>query len=145
MNSKEQHERNLEGFIDMLKTSMSDVDSFRKDDITSYFLMMRKFFKDYVDENNEMYEVESPLFIASQEARNIQCFFNRMIEIFDKSNSVEFICGMTVLDNEILKKFREYQLRQFIDMESIRRQQSELVAAYSNRMEELLREIEVKK
>jgi hypothetical protein len=145
MSSKEQHERNLMGFIDMLKTSMSDVDSFQKDDVASYFLMMRKFFKDYVNENNEKYEVESPLFIESQEARNIQCFFDRMIEIFDKSKCVGFISGMTVLDEEMLEKLGEYQIRQLIDMESIRRQQSELFAAYSNRMEELLREIGVKK
>ena len=145
MSSKEQHERNLVGFIDMLKMSMSDVDSFQKNDIASYFLMMRKFFKDYVNENHEKYEVESPLFIKSQEARNIQCFFDRMIEIFDKSQSVGFISGMTVLDKEMLEKLGEYQIRQLIEMESFRRQQSELVAAYSNRMEELLGEIGFKR
>jgi hypothetical protein len=145
MSSKEQHERNLVGFIDMLKTSMSDVDSFQKNDIASYFLMMRKFFKDYVNENNEKYEVESPLFIKSQEARNIQCFFDRMIAIFDKSQSVGFISGMTVLDKEMLEKLGEYQIRQFIDTEISLRQFSEVIATHRVRVGDLLEEIGVKR
>jgi hypothetical protein len=140
-----QHERNLKDFIDMLKTSMSDVDSFQKDDIASYFLMMRKFFKDYVNENNENYEVESPLFIESQEARNIQYFFDRMIEIFDKSKCVGFVSGMTVLDEENLKKLGEYQIRQSADTEIILRQFSEVIATHRVRVGDLLEEIGVKR
>ena len=145
MSSKEQHERNLMGFIDMLKTSMSDVDSFQKDDVASYFLMMRKFFKDYVNENNEKYEVESPLFIESQEARNIQCFFDRMIEIFDKSKCVGFISGMTVLDEEKVKELREYQIKQLIDIEIIFKQQREMIYTHNARLEDLLKDISVNK
>lgn len=145
MSSKEQHERNLMGFINMLKTSMSDVDSFQKDDVASYFLMMRKFFKDYVNENNEKYEVESPLFIESQEAENIQCFFDRMIEIFDKSKCVGYISGMTVLDEENLKKLGGYQIRQSADTEIILRQFSEVIATHRVRVEDLLEEIGVKR
>jgi hypothetical protein len=145
MSSKEQHERNLMGFIDMLKTSMSDVDSFQKDDVASYFLMMRKFFKDYVNENNAKYEVQNPLFIESQEARNIQCFFDRMIEIFDKSKCVGYISGMTVLDEENLKRLGEYQIRQSADTEIILRQFSEVIATHRVRVEDLLEEIGVKR
>jgi hypothetical protein len=141
MTSKEQHERNLAVFVDLLKTSMSDVDSFRKTEISSYFLMMRKFFKDYVIENNKKYDAESPLHIKNKEADNIQRFFNAMIEVFDRSKGNGYIYGMTVLDEEMFEELREYQIRQSFDMEIILRQQAELVAANRNRMEELLRKV----
>ena len=120
---------------------MSDVDSFRKTEISSYFLMMRKFFKDYVIENNKKYDAESPLHIKNKEADNIQRFFNAMIEVFDRSKGNGYIYGMTVLDEEMFEELREYQIRQSFDMEIILRQQAELVAANRNRMEELLRKV----
>lgn len=141
MTSKEQHERNLESFIEQLRTTCRDVDSFQRDEVKSYFLMMRKFFKDYVIVNNEKYESESPFLIKNQEAENIQRFFNAMIEVFDRSKVTGYIYGMTVLDEEVLEELRESQTRQSFDMEIILRQQAELVSANRNRMEELLRKI----
>jgi hypothetical protein len=140
-----QHETNLAGFIDLLKTSMNDVASFKKEDIATYFFMMRKFFKNYINENNEKYDVESPLFIKNEEAENIKYFFNAMIEIFEKSKSVGFIHELTVLDSEALKKIGDLQLRQLVDMESSLRQQSEIVHAHTEQMEYFLREIGIKK
>ena len=57
--TKKQHEQNLIGFIDLIESSMSDIGSFTKGDISTYFLMMRKFFENYVDENNEIYNVSN--------------------------------------------------------------------------------------
>lgn len=74
MTKKEQHERNLAGFVNLLESSMSDIGSFTKGDISTYFLMMRKFFENYVDENNKIYNVASPLFIKKKEAENINYF-----------------------------------------------------------------------
>lgn len=145
MTSKEQHERNLAGFINLLKTSMSDVDSFQKNEVAAYFLMMRKFFKDYVGENNEKYEVGSPLFMESQEANNIQCFFDIMIEIFDKSKSVGFIHDMTVLDRETIQKLGDNQIKQCIDMHNSFRQHIEVVSSHNIRIEDLLKEIGFKR
>jgi hypothetical protein len=68
-----------------------------------------------------------------------------MIAIFDKSQSVGFISGMTVLDKEMLEKLGEYQIRQFIDTEISLRQFSEVIATHRVRVGDLLEEIGVKR
>ncbi len=140
-----QSERNLAEFIDLLKTSMNDVSSFKKDDIATYFLMMRKFFKNYVNKNNEKYDVESPLHIKNEEAENINYFFSTMNEMFDKSNTAGYMHEMTVFDSEALKKLGDYQFRQLVDMQENLMQQNEIVHAHNEKMEYLLREMGVKR
>jgi hypothetical protein len=80
-----QNEKNLAGFINLLQTSLSDVDSFRKNDVSSYFLMLEKFFINYVNENNKKYEFENPLYIKREEAEKITYFFNTMVNLFENS------------------------------------------------------------
>ena len=135
------HEENLGAFIGLLKTSMSDVDSFKKNDIATYFLMMRKFFKNYVNENNEKYDVESPLFINGQEAENIKCFFNIMIDMFEKSKSVGFIHEMTILDSGKLKEISKCQFAQMAHMQMNLKEQYEIVSAHNDKIEHLLKDI----
>ena len=143
MTTKEQHERNLAGFVNLLETSMSDVGSFKRDDISTYFLMMRKFFKNYVNENNEKYDVESPLYIKGQEAENIKYFFNTMIEIFEKSKSVGFIHEMAVIDGEKLKEITNCQFAQMDAIQTNLKIQHEIVCSHNHKIESLLKEIGV--
>lgn len=143
MTTKEQHEQNLAGFINLLKTSMSDVDSFKKGDISTYFLMMRKFFKNYINENNEKYDAESPLCINGQEEENIKYFFNTMIEIFEKSQSVGFIHEMTVVDSEKLKEITNCQFSQMDAIQTNLKIQHEIVCSHNHKIESLLKEIGV--
>ena len=130
-----QHEQNLIGFIDLIKSSMSDIGSFTKGDISSYFLMLRKFFEDYVNENNKIYDLESPLCIKNQEAENINHFFNVMIEIFEKSNSTGFIHEMTVVDRATLVKISECYRTEMVDIQMNLKKQFEIVATHNDKIE----------
>lgn len=136
-----QHERNLLGFIDLIKSSMSDIDSFTKYDISTYFLMMRKFFEDYVNENNKIYEVESPLYIKNQEANNINHFFNVMMDLFEKSNSTGFIHEMTVIDKEALIKIVQCYKEQMADISINLRNQYQIVSVLNAEFDSLLKEV----
>lgn len=145
MTTKEQHERNLAGFIGLLQTSMSDVGSFRKAEISTYFLMMRKFFKNYVNENNELYEIGSPMRIGEQEAENIKYFFNSMIAIFEKSNGDGYLDELEVLNGESLKKIAEQQFRQIEDIQNGIKQLSEHAYAHRHKLESVLKEIGIER
>lgn len=145
MTSKEQHEKNLAVFVDLLKTSMSDVGSFRKAEISSYFLMMRKFFKNYVNENNEIYEVGSSMRIEEQEAENIKYFFNSMIEIFENPNGDGYLHELEVLNRDSLKKIIEQQFRLIDDTQSRIRQLSENTCEHSHKLESMLKEIRIER
>jgi hypothetical protein len=143
MTTKEQHEQNLLGFIDLIKSSMSDIGSFKKSEISSYFLMMRKFFENYVNENNEKYSVENSLYIKSNEAENINHFFNVMIEMFEKSNSAGYIHEMTVLDRETLVKIGECYRAQMVEIQMNLKSQYEIVGTHNAKIDFLLKEIGV--
>jgi hypothetical protein len=136
-----QHEQNLIGFIDLIKSSMSDIGSFTKGDISSYFLMLRKFFEDYVNENNKIYDLESPLYIKNQEAENINHFFNVMIEIFEKSNSTGFIHEMTVVDRATLIKISECYRTEMVDIQMNLKKQFEIVATHNDKIEYFLKKL----
>ena len=138
-----QNETNLAGFIKLLKTSLNDVDSFRRGDISTYFLTMRKFFKNYVNENNEKYDAESPLHISHQEAENIKYFFNTMIDMFEKSKTVGFINEMTVLDSGKLKEISECQFAQMEHIQTNLKIQHEIVSSHNHKIEHLLKDIGV--
>ena len=145
MTTKKQHEQNLAGFIDLLSSSMSDIESFNKGDISTYFLMMRKFFENYVDENNEMYDKDNPLCIKDTEAKNINHFFNLMINMFEKSSSAGFIHEMTVLDKETLIKIGECHRAQMGHMQMNLNSQYQIVNTYNEKIDSLFIEIGVEK
>ena len=145
MTTKEQHERNLAGFVNLLESSMSDIGSFTKGDISTYFLMMRKFFENYVDENNKIYNVASPLFIKKKEAENINYFFNIMIDIFEKSNSSGYIHEMTVIDKETLLKISESHRAQMVEMQTNLNSQYQSITTYNEKIDYLLKEIRAEK
>ena len=69
-----QNERNLAGFIDLLRKSDNNVGSFKKNEVVTYFLIVQNFFKNYVNENNEKYDIENPLFIKNEEAEVLNIF-----------------------------------------------------------------------
>lgn len=48
-----QNEIHLAKFIEILKTTDGDVNSLRKEETVSYFLMLQSFFENYINENNE--------------------------------------------------------------------------------------------
>lgn len=143
--TKEQNERNLIAFVELLKTTMSDVGSFRKAEISTYFLMMRKFFKNYVNENNALYEVGSPMRIGEQEAENIKYFFNSMIAIFEKPNGDGYLHELEVLNGETLKQIAEQQFRQIDDIQNGIKQLSEHAYAHSHKLESVLKEIGIER
>jgi hypothetical protein len=140
-----QNERNLSGFINLLQTSLSDVSSFRKNDVSSYFLMLRKFFENYVKENNEKYEFENPLYIKNEDAEKVTYFFSVMMEMFGNSKSENYIHEMTVLDKSTIEKIGEYQLEQFDDAQTNLRRQIETVTVHNQRMEYLLHELGIRR
>ena len=143
--TKKQHEQNLIGFIDLIESSMSDIGSFTKGDISTYFLMMRKFFENYVDENNEIYNVSSPLFIKNKEAENINYFFNIMIDMFEKSNSAGYIHEMTIIDRETLLKISESHRAQMVKMQTNLNSQYQSITTYNEKIDYLLKEIRPEK
>jgi hypothetical protein len=143
--TKKQHEQNLIGFIDLIESSMSDIGSFTKGDISTYFLMMRKFFENYVDENNEIYNVASPLFIKKKEAENINYFFNIMIDMFEKSNSAGYIHEMTIIDRETLLKISESHRAQMVEMQTNLNSQYQSITTYNEKIDYLLKEIRAEK
>ena len=143
--TKKQHEQNLIGFIDLIESSMSDIGSFTKGDISTYFLMMRKFFENYVDENNEIYNVSSPLFIKNKEAENINYFFNIMIDMFEKSNSAGYIHEMTIIDRETLLKISESHRAQMVKMQTNLNSQYQIITTYNEKIDYLLKEIRPEK
>ena len=145
MTTNEEHERNLLGFINLLQTTLSDVSSFRKSEVSSYFLMLRKFFENYVKENNEKYEYENPLYIKNEDAEKVTYFFNIMMEMFENSKSEDYIHEMTVLDKKTIEKISEYQFEQFDDAERNLRRQIETVTVHNQRIEYLLHELGIRR
>lgn len=143
--TKEQHERNLTAFVDLLKTTMSDVGRFRNAEISTYFLMMRKFFKNYINENNEIYEVGSPMRIGWHEAENIKYFFNSMIAIFEKPNGDGYLHELEVINGESLRKIVEQQFRQIDNIQNGIKQLSEHTYAHSHELESVLKEIGIER
>jgi hypothetical protein len=140
-----QNERNLAGFISLLQTSLSDVSSFRKSEVSSYFLMLRKFFENYVNENNQKYEFGNALYIKTEDAEKVTYFFNTMMEMFENSKSEDYIHEMTVLDKATIEKIGEYQLEQFDDAQTNLRRQIETVTVHNQRMEYLLHELGIRR
>jgi len=141
----DQNEKNLARFINLLQTSLSDVSSFRKNDVSSYFLMLEDFFINYVNENNKKYEFENPLYIKREEAEKVTYFFNTMVNLFENSKSEDYIHAMTVLDKSTIEKIGEYQLEQFDDAERNLKRQIETVTVHNQRMMELLHEIGIRR
>lgn len=141
----DQNEKNLARFINLLQTSLSDVGSFRKNDVSSYFLMLESFFINYVNENNKKYEFENPLYIKREEAEKITYFFNTMVNLFENSKSEDYIHEMTVLDKSTIEKIGEYQLEQFDDAERNLKRQIETITTHNQRMEYLLHELGIRR
>jgi hypothetical protein len=141
----DQNEKNLARFINLLQTSLSDVSSFRKNDVSSYFLMLEDFFINYVNENNKKYEFENPLYIKREEAEKVTYFFNTMVNLFENSKSEDYIHAMTVLDKSTIEKIGEYQLEQFDDAERNLKRQIETVTTHNQKMEYLLHELGIRR
>lgn len=135
-----QNEQNLESFINLLKTSMNDVGSFRKADVSTYFLMLRKFFKNYINENNEIYDSNSKLHIGADEAENLNYFFNNMINIFENSKSDGYLHELTAVNTEALKELAKLQSHQMNDILHSQKAQTELIQAHNDKVEKFLSE-----
>ncbi len=135
-----QHERNLESFNNLLRTSMNDVGSFKKAEVSSYFLMLRKFFKNYVNENNEKYAGDSKLHIKANEAENLNYFFNAMIQIFESSKSNGYIHELTAVNKEKLAHLAELQSQQMDDLLTVQKRQNEVIQSHNDILEKLLNE-----
>jgi len=124
VNMSLQDDRNLKAFVEVLKTTLSDVDSFRKGEIESYFLLLRKFFKNYIKENNEKYNVGNPLYIHGSEAENINKFMNRMMDLFIRSKCSSWLDEMEVFDRSTLNEIdvnANERLNKLIDIQNILR------------------------
>jgi hypothetical protein len=104
-----QYEKNMVIFNDLLKTSLRDVDSFKKEEVSAYFLVLRKFFKNYIKENNKNHSYDSPLFIRSEEAKSLYKFFDAMIEIFAATKSTAYVGDMKVVGKAQIKKLTDFQ------------------------------------
>lgn len=139
------NEKNLADFINALEKLSKDVESLKINDVLSYFLIMRKFFKNYVKENHKNYTSDSHLYIKNDESEKITNFLNSMSDIFDKSKSKGCIHDMTVLDGEGLKKIVDFQIEQINDIEKIQEILNEKFQVQNQKIKRLLNEIGIEK